>query len=79
MIRGRITGSVVSTRKLINLVGSKFMEVEYLRGGVSESLIAVDLVGAGIGEEVLVVTGSSSLRALEKDAPADAVIVGIID
>lgn len=80
MLRGLVTGSVVSTRKSERLVGSKLMEVELSLGGEARKIIAVDSVGAGIGEEVLVTLGSSARLALrDTDTPTDAVIVGIID
>ena len=83
MLRGIIRGNIVSTRKHDSLVGSKFMEVELMKNGVltGEYLIAIDCgVGAGIGETVLITTGSQARFALLKDSvAADAVIVGIVD
>lgn len=82
MKRGIIKGNIVSTRKQDSLVGSKFMEVQIMKNGelTDEFIIAIDSVGAGIGEEVLITTGSSARLALHNtSAPADAVIVGIVD
>lgn len=82
MLKGIIRGNVVSTRKQESLVGSKFMEVEVIENNAltGKFLIAVDSVGAGIGETVLVTTGSSARLALHNtSAPCDAVIVGIVD
>ncbi len=82
MLKGIIRGNIVSTRKQDSLVGSKFMEVQILKNGelTDEYLIAIDSVGAGIGEVVLITTGSSARLALHNtSAPADAVIVGIVD
>ena len=83
MLRGIIRGHIVSTRKHDRLVGSKFMEVQIMKNGelTDEYLIAVDCgVGAGIGETVLITTGSSARLALHNtQSPADAVIVGIVD
>lgn len=82
MLRGIIRGHIVSTKKQESLVGSKFMEVEIMKNGqlTGEFIIAVDSVGAGINEEVLITTGSSARLALNNtNAPCDAVIVGIID
>lgn len=82
MLKGIIRGNIVSTRKQESLVGSKFMEVEIIENGelTKKYLIAVDSVGAGIGETVLVTTGSSARLALHNtNAPCDAVIVGIVD
>lgn len=78
MIIGKVTGSVVSTRKNENLVGSKFMIVETAFKG--EKIVAVDNVGAGIGEYVLVATGSAArVGCGTENAPVDAAIVGILD
>jgi ethanolamine utilization protein EutN len=82
MIKGIVTSHIVSTKKQETLVGSKFMEVRIVENGVptDKYLVAVDSVGAGIGEEVLVTLGSSArLALLNQSAPVDAVIVGIVD
>ena len=82
MLRGIIRGNIVSTRKQDALVGSKFMEVQIMKNGelTDNFIIAIDSVGAGIGETVLVTTGSAARLALHNtSAPADAVIVGIVD
>ena len=82
MLRGIIRGNIVSTRKQDSLIGSKFMEVELMKNGAltGDYIIAVDSVGAGIGEMVLITTGSSARLALHNaNAPCDAVIVGIVD
>ena len=82
MIAGKVVGSVVATRKNDKLVGNKFMIVELvgsMRGEVKQ-LIAIDNIGAGIGEYVLVAQGSAARVGCDlKDAPVDAAIVGIID
>lgn len=78
MLIGKVTGSIVSTRKNENLVGSKFMVIEPLEKG--EKIIAIDNVGAGIGEYVLVATGSAArIGCGMETAPVDAAIVGIVD
>ena len=82
MLKGIIRGNIVSTRKQDALVGSKFMEVQLIKNGefTDEYIIAIDSVGAGIGETVLITTGSSARLALHNtNGPADAVIVGIVD
>lgn len=82
MIIAKVTGSVVSTRKMDSLVGNKFMVVEPLSGmrNGGEKIVAVDNIGAGIGEYVLVTTGSSArVGQIQSDSPVDAAIVGIID
>ena len=82
MLRGIIRGNIVSTRKQEALVGSKFMEVEIIENGnlTGKYIIAIDSVGAGIGETVLITTGSAARLALHNTScPVDAVIVGIVD
>ena len=81
MVIGRVIGSVVSTRKNDRLVGSKFMVVQPVADtGNGKSLVAVDNVGAGIGEYVLVAVGSAARIGCDmSNAPVDAAIVGIID
>ena len=82
MLKGIIRGNIVSTRKQEALVGSKFMEVQLIKNGefTDEYIIAIDSVGAGIGETVLITTGSPARLALHNtNSPVDAVIVGIVD
>jgi len=82
MLAGKVVGSVVSTRKCQNLVGNKFMIVELAAQMSSDTkrLIAIDNIGAGIGEYVLVATGSAARIGCDlATAPIDAAIVGIID
>lgn len=82
MLIGKVVGSVVSTRKCENLVGNKFMIVdvlEHMQTGAKQ-LIAIDKIGAGIGEYVLVAQGSAArIGSGMPDVPVDAAIVGIID
>ena len=82
MIKGIVVSHIVSTKKQDSLVGSKFMEVRIVENDIptDKYLVAIDSVGAGIGETVLVTLGSSARLALaNQSAPADAVIVGIVD
>lgn len=60
MIIGKVVGSIVATRKNDSLVGSKFLVVEPMKNmnGTNGNFIAVDNVGAGIGEIVLVATAA---------------------
>ena len=79
MIIAKVTGSVISTRKNEKLIGSKFMIVEPINGR-DESMVAVDDIGAGIGEYVLVAIGSAArVGCSAETSPIDAAIVGIID
>ncbi len=82
MLVGKVVGTVVSTRKSEKLVGSKFMIVEPVKGmsDSNEKLVAVDIIGAGIGETVLVACGSAARIGCNMDnSPVDAAIVGIVD
>ncbi|MDL2302417.1 EutN/CcmL family microcompartment protein [Lachnospiraceae bacterium OttesenSCG-928-D06] len=82
MIVGKVVGSVVSTRKNERLIGNKFMIVEPVSKmkGDNGQLVAIDNVGAGIGEYVLVACGSAARIGCDmENAPIDAAIVGIID
>lgn len=82
MLAGRVVGSIVATRKNEKLIGNKFMIVEVIDSmrAKEQQLIAVDNIGAGIGEYVLVAQGSAArIGCNMKDAPVDAAIVGIID
>lgn len=83
MIIGRIIGNVVATRKDPRLEGQKLLLVRPINlRGEDESgyIVALDTVGAGYRERVLVVSGSSARMAEGlKDKPVDAAIVGIID
>lgn len=81
MLVGKVVGSVVATRKNEKLLGNKFMIVEpYSNMAQNGRLVAIDNVGAGIGETVLVATGSAARIGCGcETAPVDAAIVGIVD
>ncbi len=83
MLKGKVVGTIVSTNKLDALVGFKFLEVQLIENATltDKYIVAVDrAVSAGIGEEVLVTTGSSARVATgDPSSPVDAVIVGVVD
>ena len=83
MLVARIVGTVVATRKDPRLVSTKLLVVRPVdpRGKADGNyLVAVDTVDAGVGETVLVVSGSSArLASGLKECPVDAAIIGIID
>ena len=83
MIIAKVVGNVWATRKEDSLVGRKLMIVQPSRltgEATGECIVAVDAVDAGIGEMVLVATGSSARRAKgQLESPVDAAIVAIID
>ena len=83
MFLGKVIGTVWSTRKDEKLVGSKFLIVKELdleNKFKTNFVVAVDSVGAGVGEIVLCATGSSARQTNQtKDKPVDAVIMAIVD
>ncbi|AOT70913.1 EutN/CcmL family microcompartment protein [Geosporobacter ferrireducens] len=83
MIIGKVIGNVWATRKEEALRGLKFLVIQPLdryEKTAGSTLVATDMIGAGIGETVLVVQGSSARRIQGKeDIPVDAAVVGIID
>jgi len=77
---GRVIGSVVSTIKDEKLHGAKLLVVEPLEANSQEPFVAIDTVGAGKGEIVLVSTGGAArLQGVLRDAPVDASITAIVD
>lgn len=80
---GKVIGTVWSTRKDENLVGAKFLIVKELDleyKPKTNFVVAVDSVGAGVGEVVLFASGSSARQtAFTKNKPVDAVIMAIVD
>ncbi|MCL4177505.1 MAG: EutN/CcmL family microcompartment protein [Verrucomicrobia bacterium] len=89
MFLARVEGSVVSTKKDASMSGRKLLllrpqlvddkDPTTFRGGAN-TIVAVDSVGAGLGEMVLFCQGSSARLAPNlKDAPVDAVVIGIVD
>ena len=83
MIFGKVTGTVVSTLKSDSITGTKYLLVqlcdqrEKLKDGY---IVALDLVGAGPGEMVIIAQGSSARQTdMTYQKPIDAVIAGIVD
>jgi ethanolamine utilization protein EutN len=83
VLLAKIVGTVVATRKDPRLVSSKLLVARPMdpRGKPEGSyLVAIDTVDAGVGETVLIVSGSSARMAAGlKDCPVDAAVVGIVD
>lgn len=89
MFIAKVTGSLVSTQKVDSMKGRKLLLIEPYRldaetrrtlKTTGRTLVAVDTVGAGEGELVLVTQGSSARLTPEtKNLPVDAVIIGIVD
>ena len=89
MFVAKVTGSVVSTQKVKTMVGQKLMVVEPYRLDEKDrkklvttgrTFVAVDTIGAGEGDFVLITQGSSARLTPEtKTLPIDTVIIGIVD
>ncbi len=89
MFLARVTGSVIATHKVSSMTGHALLTVEPLRVdpqtrdkliGTGRTFVCFDVVGAGLGQTVLIVQGSSArlVPELEK-LPTDATIIGIVD
>lgn len=80
---GRVTGTLVSSRKEPLMEGMKFLVVRQIDADHTDTgsyVVAVDAVGAGVGEIVMYASGSSARQTgLTKDKPCDAVIMAIVD
>ncbi|WP_167958759.1 EutN/CcmL family microcompartment protein [Anaerosporobacter faecicola] len=80
---GKVVGSVWATKKNESLNGLKLMIIKSIDEKEDESnrvTVAADIVGAGVGDTVLVVRGGSARFAIQScDTPIDAAIVGIVD
>lgn len=83
MIIGKVVGSVFATRKNENLTGNKFLIVEPSEKwgfGTHGRIVAIDHIGAGVDEIVLVALGSAARVCCgNEQAPVDAMVVGIVD
>lgn len=89
MFLARVTGSVVATQKIASMTGRKLLTVEPVRVdpakrdhlvSTGRTFVVVDTVGAGQGEMVLIVQGSSARLTPETEKlPVDAAIIGIVD
>ncbi|MBI1291310.1 ethanolamine utilization protein EutN [bacterium] len=83
MVLGRVVGTVVSTSKDENLDGLKLLIVQHVKMDLTETsayTVAADGIGAGYGEYVLVVSGSSARMGTRvKNRPLDASILAIVD
>lgn len=83
MIVGKVVGNIWATRKDERLKGLKLLvikPIDHYEGKLLPEIIAADCIGAGIGEKVLVVNGSSARKTLESEnIPIDAMVVGIVD
>jgi ethanolamine utilization protein EutN len=76
MILAKVCGKIISTKKIQNLMGYPLLLLQPHEGS---AFVAVDVIGAGEGDWVLVSQGQPVRFGIEKDAPIDALIVGIVD
>jgi microcompartment protein CcmK/EutM len=80
---GRVAGTLVASRKEPLMSGMKFLVVKQIDDAGKETgsyVVAVDAVGAGVGEVVLFASGSSARQTeVTRDRPCDAVIMAIVD
>lgn len=80
---GKVVGTVVATKKDDSLVGSKLMitqPLDFRKKADGKPIIAVDTVGAGIGEIVIYTEGTAARNAAKKyDSSINAAIIGIVD
>lgn len=83
MLLGKVVGTVVSTRKEPSIEGLKFLVVRGLTPDGDETgqfVVAMDAVGAGVDEVVMVAQGSSARQTeVTRDRPCDAVVMAIVD
>ena len=83
MLLGRVAGTLVASRKDEGFVGQKFLVLREVGVDGKETgghVVAVDSVGAGVGEIVLWASGSSARQTeATRDRPCDAVIMAIVD
>jgi ethanolamine utilization protein EutN len=78
MLKGKVVGNVWSTKRVEGLPNGAFLEVEV--DGAGSRLVAFDVLGSGVGERVLVATGSVAAAYFpEPHPPVDALIIGSID
>lgn len=81
MLTAKLIDNIWATRKAESLNGLKFMMAEIIGGPrQGEHLVVADIISAGIGDRVIVTTGSSARRMIGDDTiPVDAAVIGIID
>lgn len=77
MLKGTVKGSVWATKRVDDVPHGAFLEVELETGG---AVVAFDVLGTGVGERVLIATGSvAASRFAPAHPPIDALIIGVID
>ena len=83
MYLAKVRGTVVATQKDSRLVGFKLLitqQIDVDGGYIDDPQVSVDTVGAGVGETVIIISGSSArFAASHTDSPIDSTIIGIVD
>lgn len=84
MKTGRVIGNIWATRKEERLAGLKLLVIQPINllndKSIEYPIVAADLIGAGVGEKVIYVSGSSARGAAgSQEIPVDATVVGIVD
>ena len=80
---GRVTGTITATTKDASLIGGAFLVVEMISGdgtALDAEVVSLDTVGAGVGDTVLITTGSAArLPGSATGTPVDATVIAIVD
>ncbi|HEM5162028.1 TPA: EutN/CcmL family microcompartment protein [Streptococcus suis] len=81
MLVAELVDTIWATRKSETLSGVKFLLAKIVGGSRSgEIMVVVDIIGAGIGDRVIIATGTAARRMMDDDQmPVDAAVIGIID
>lgn len=77
MLKARVMGPIWATKRISDVPAGALLELETVPGG--DVIVALDQLGSGPGDLVLVATGSSVSRYLTTACPIDALVVGVID
>lgn len=81
MVTAKLVDNIWATRKAEDLNGVKFMLAEVIGGTKSgEQIVVCDVIGAGIGDRVIIASGTAARKMMgDNDIPIDAAVIGIID
>ena len=80
MLKATVVGNVWATKRVEGLPNGAFLEVEVEGGSGTQVLVAFDVLGSGVGERVLVATGSVAAAYVpDPHPPVDALVIGSID
>ncbi|WP_280770584.1 EutN/CcmL family microcompartment protein [Salipaludibacillus daqingensis] len=79
MLIGKVISNVISSRKYEGLQGYKLLVIELKHTKEPKYVVAADNIGAGRGEHVLLTSGQSVQYGLQREAPIDMLVIGILD